>query len=138
MSLTYLLPSARSDYSTKCTKQLLENVSNNQLSNSIVRKASWCNTHFALTGIDYVHITLHNIASMVLIMTVERTLLYLHSVAGEVAYYIKTSSQKNRAEKYMQSCNSLANGHYKYHVKLHANFIFFFNKMSLSHCSWGR
>lgn len=27
MSLTYLLPSARSDYSTKCTKQLLENVS---------------------------------------------------------------------------------------------------------------
>lgn len=57
-------------------------------------------------------------------MTVERTLLYLHSVAREVAYYIKTSSQKNRAEKCIQFCNSLATGHDKYHVKLHANFIF--------------
>lgn len=46
-------------------------------------------------------------------MTAERTLLYLHRVTGEVAHYIKTSSQKKRAEKYMQFCNSLASGHCK-------------------------
>lgn len=78
--------------------------------------------------INYIHIILHNIA-IVPIMTVERTLLYLHSVAGEVAYYITTSSQRNRAEKYMQFCNSLATGHYKYHIKLHATFIFSLMKL---------
>lgn len=68
-------------------------------------------------------------------MTVERTLLYLRSVTGDVTHYIKTSSQKKGAEKYMQFCNSLANGHCKYHAKLHTFFFSLKKKKSLSHCS---
>jgi len=61
-------------------------------------------------------------------MTVERTLLYLHSVTGAAAHYIKTSSQKKGGEKYIQFWNSLANGHCKCYAKLHNNFIFFLKK----------
>lgn len=80
---------------------------NDWFSNSIVRKASRCNAHLAFTGIDYAH-TLCNTATILLMMTTERALLYLLSITGEVAHYIKTPSQEKGAEKYMQFCNSLA------------------------------